>query len=261
MYVGRVCADGRQCLVQDTGLLVIDRSVAVAVEDQVRRRDGVDPVARAGRPRELRVVIDPVESKQRRGPRWREDLALERCARRTGPGRCSESRRRPPAPRWRRRRGRRRLPRAAHRPRSGPSARRGARPRSRRRSRCGQDPARTRPHRTQPAHRGLDVVHRRRVRHRRDKAEVRARDGEPVRRDRHKTLCSPVGLVPDRPGAAMEIQQCRKPGRRPDGVYRSSRSDMPPTFAYSRSRWIITWTIPMLIVVFIPPPPVVTRAP
>jgi hypothetical protein len=50
---------------------VIDRSVSIAVQDQVRRRVGVDTVTWAGRTRELRVVIHPVESKQRRSPWWR----------------------------------------------------------------------------------------------------------------------------------------------------------------------------------------------
>jgi hypothetical protein len=63
-----------------SALLVIDRSVSIAVQDQVRRRVGVDTVTWAGRTRELRVVIHPVESKQRRSPRWREDLGFERVA-------------------------------------------------------------------------------------------------------------------------------------------------------------------------------------
>jgi hypothetical protein len=68
-YIGRLRADRRQRLVQDAALLVIDRRVPIAVQDQVRRRVSVDTVAWAGRPSELRVVIDPVESEQRRSPR------------------------------------------------------------------------------------------------------------------------------------------------------------------------------------------------
>jgi hypothetical protein len=37
-------------------------------------------VTRAGRSRKLGVVVDPVESEQRRAPRRREDLGLERVA-------------------------------------------------------------------------------------------------------------------------------------------------------------------------------------
>jgi hypothetical protein len=43
-YIGRLRADRRQRLVQDAALLVIDRRVPIAVQDQVRRRVSVDTV-------------------------------------------------------------------------------------------------------------------------------------------------------------------------------------------------------------------------
>jgi hypothetical protein len=66
--------------VQHAALLVIHHRIAIAVQDQVRRRAGVDAVARASRSCKLGVVVDPVEPEQFRGPRRREDLGLERVA-------------------------------------------------------------------------------------------------------------------------------------------------------------------------------------
>jgi hypothetical protein len=89
--------------------------------------------------------------------------------------------------------------------------------------------------RAQPPHRSPHVVDRRRVPHRRDKAIVHARDSEPVRHNRHEALGDGVGLVAQRPGAAMEMSSVGSPDRAPGGVYRSSRSESPPTVAYTRS--------------------------
>jgi hypothetical protein len=47
--------------VQDAALLVIDHHIAIAVQDQVGRRAGMDAVTRAGQLCKLGVVVDAVE--------------------------------------------------------------------------------------------------------------------------------------------------------------------------------------------------------
>jgi hypothetical protein len=79
-HIHRLPPDHRQRLVQDTALLMIEHRIAIAMQDQVRRRASVHAVTRAGRSRKLGVVVDPVEPEQRRAPRRREDLSLERVA-------------------------------------------------------------------------------------------------------------------------------------------------------------------------------------